>query len=77
MFSASPILIAEYLGELGSAELIGIGRPLLYALSSRLSSCERNQNNVSNFKQREVTLKTSELPPPPRSPELTQIGLSM
>lgn len=63
MFSASPIFITGHLGELESAELIGVGRPLLYALSSTLSSCERNQNNVSNFKRKEVTLKIAAFAP--------------
>ena len=63
MLSASPIFIAEHLGELESGELISVGRPLLYALSSTLSSCERNQNNLSNFKRKEVTLKTEAFAP--------------
>lgn len=62
MFLSSPFT-AEHLGELELAELIVLGGPLLYTLSSMLGSCERNQNNVGNIKQKEVTLKTSTLAP--------------
>lgn len=58
------------------AEVIVIGRPLLYTLSSMLRSCERNQNNVSNFIKEEVTLKTSMFAPH-KGTEITQIGLSV
>lgn len=72
--SSARLFIAAHLGELDLAELIVRGGPLLYTLSSMPRSCERNQNNVSNFKQKEVTLKTSMFAPH-RSKELTQIGL--
>lgn len=45
-----PAFSAEHLGELGLAELIVMGRSLLYALSSILSSYEKNQKNTSNLK---------------------------
>lgn len=75
MFLARLFTVGQ-LGELELAELIVIGRPLLEALSSMLRPRERNQNNVSNFKRKEVTLKTS-MCAPHRSTELTQTGLSM
>lgn len=74
--SSAGLYLAEQLGELVLAPLIVLGRPHRYRLSSMFSSCERNQNNVDNRKQKEVTLKT---PPfaPHRSTKLTQTGLSM